>query len=130
MRCYRKVGCVLPTKAFLLGLLSVLYLSIPAQGQTPVVRKELRHDVSRPLRDLAIEPPSQPVGPAEADNLKMVPLPSGFRPHSEPDSLLQKAVPSVPWALAPRAGLKSAGLVSGFPHHLAPRHPPHPHPPP
>ena len=118
MRCYRKVGCVLPAKAFLLGLLSVLYLSIPAQGQTPVVRKELRHDVSRPLRDLAMEPPSQPVGPAEADNLKMIPLPSGFKPASEPDSVLQKAVPAVPEALAPTVGLNFEGLGSGFPNYV------------
>src|SRR5260370_18959394 len=65
-----------------------------------------------------MEPHRQPVGPAEADNLKMIPLHSGFKPDSEPESVLQKAVPAVPEALAPTVGLNFEGLGSGFPNYV------------
>jgi len=55
-----------------------------------LVRPEIHHDVSAPLRELAKNAPALPSGPTEADDLKVIPLSSGFKPASQPDTVLQK----------------------------------------
>src|SRR5215813_1614564 len=108
-----------PLKCFILGMmLLVLCSGIPVQGQNLVVRPELRHDVSAPLRDLAKIAPAVELGPQEADELKMIPLPSGFKPAGVPDSVLQKTPPGIPTVLGPAVGLNFEGLGTGFPNYF------------
>ncbi len=89
-------------------------------------RQDLQHDVSAPLRDLAKTTPAVQSGPTDADDLKVIPLPSGFKPSSEPDTVLQKnatGAPSGPATTGPTAGLNFEGLGTGFPNfpvHVAP----------
>lgn len=86
----------------------------------------MQHDVSAPLRDLANITPAVQSGPTDADDLKVIPLPSGFKPSSEPDTVLQKnaiGAPSGPATTGPTAGLNFEGLGTGFPNfpvHVAP----------
>src|SRR5713226_6237174 len=108
----------LSVKFFLLGLLSLLYSALPALGQNLVVRPEVRHDVSPPLRDLAKIAPAQELGPREADELKMIPLPPGFKPAGEPDTVLQTTARAAPTTLAPTVGLNFEGLGAGFPNYV------------
>src|SRR5215467_13426216 len=105
-------------KHLLLGLATSLILASPVFAQVPVVRQELSHDVSPPLRELAKNPPPVPAGIQEADELKVLPLPSGFKPANEPDTALQKAARVAPTALAPTVGLNFEGLGTGFPNYL------------
>lgn len=95
----------------------------PNSGPVMVVRKNLHHDVSAPLRDLAKARP-HPEQPKrhEAEEVKVISLPSGFKPANEPDPvlqdrILQSSVSKVNPAanLAPVAGLNFEGLGSGFP---------------
>lgn len=86
----------------------------------------MQHDVSAPLRDLAKTTPAVQSGPTDADDLKVIPLPSGFKPSSEPDTVLQKnatGAPTDPVTTGPTAGLNFEGLGTGFPNfpvHVAP----------
>ena len=48
-------------------------------GQAPIVRNELHHNVSKPLRELAVNPPAMPSGTLKADELKMLALIPGFQ---------------------------------------------------
>jgi uncharacterized repeat protein (TIGR01451 family) len=89
-----------------------------------VVRQELSHDVSPPLRELAKTPPALPAGPHEADELKLLPLPSGFKPAGEPDAALQRTAAVAPAELAPTLGLNFEGLGAGFPNYVVDLIPP------
>ena len=60
-------------------VLLVFLLSTSRVSQAPVVRSELHHDVSKPLRELAVNPPAMPSGIREADELEMLALTSGFK---------------------------------------------------
>ena len=86
----------------------------------------MRHDVSAPLRDLAKNSPAVQLGAAEADELKVIPLPSGFKPASEPDTVLQKRTTTDkgPAALSASVGLNFEGLGSGFPNYTIGAAPP------
>jgi uncharacterized repeat protein (TIGR01451 family) len=111
-------------KLVLLGL-PLLCSAVPALGQTLVVRPELRHDVSPPLRDLAKNAPAQELGPREADELKIIPLPPGFKPAGEPDTVLQSTTTTAtPTALGPTVGLNFEGLGTGFPNYVVNLAPP------
>jgi uncharacterized repeat protein (TIGR01451 family) len=82
----------------------------------------LHHDVSPPLRDLGKNPRVLQPGPAEAEDLKVIPLPSGFKPAGEPDRVLQSAVVQktaelAPTILSPTVGLNFEGLGSAFPNY-------------
>ena len=48
-------------------------------AQAPIVQNELHHDVSRPLRELALNPPTMPSGIREADELEILALTPGFK---------------------------------------------------
>jgi len=93
-------------------------------GPVLVTRKNLHHDVSQPLRDLvrnASASNSAPQEPQEAEEVKVIPLPSGFKLASEPDSVLQSALPArdnaAVAALGPAMGINFEGLGSGFPNY-------------
>jgi uncharacterized repeat protein (TIGR01451 family) len=108
----------------LFSLLALLSLASPVVAQSPVVvHNELHHDVSKPLRDLAANPPAHEAGEHEADELKTIPLPLGFKPANEPDAALQKTSAALPKAaapaqFAPTLGLNFEGLGSGFPNYV------------
>ena len=65
-------------KFVLFGLLGSL-LSISRLAQAPIVRNEPHHDVSKPLRELAVNPPATPSGIRKADELEMLALTPGFK---------------------------------------------------
>ncbi len=81
-----------------------------------IVRSNVHHDVSLPLRDLlrmqnALAPSSQ----EEAEPLRLIPVPSGLKPATDPDPVLQPVTRAADSALAPTAGLAFDGLGNGFP---------------
>ncbi len=104
LRCARRL---------LFSSIPFFLVASPAFGQGPVVRTELRHDVSPPLRDLAKNAPAQQLGPAEADELKTIPLPPGFKPADQPDTALQKTTIATPAALTPTPVLNFDGIGQG-----------------
>src|SRR5262249_42811840 len=61
----------------------------PTQGPTIGVGGETTHDVSPPLRDLMKGAPPVPQIEEEAEEVKLIPLPSGFKPAHVPDRALQ-----------------------------------------
>ncbi len=66
-------------KFVLFGLLVSLLSTSRLLAQGPIVRNELHHDVSKPLRELAVNPPAMRSGIREADELDMLTLPPGFK---------------------------------------------------
>ena len=64
-------------------------------GPVMISRRSLHHDVSAPLRDLA-KAASKPRPTLhqvrEAEEVKVIPLPSGFKPANEPDPVLQNRI--------------------------------------
>ena len=66
-------------KIVLLGLLVSLLSTSRVLAQAPMVRNELHHDVSKPLRELAVNPPAMPSGIRKADELEMLALIPGFK---------------------------------------------------
>src|SRR5262249_10645907 len=98
--------------------LAVLFcFSLPVFGQSPTVRTDLKHDVSPPLRDLAKTAPPLTAGPLEADDLRAIPLPSGFKPANQPDTVLQTTTTEAPTPLGPTVGLNFEGQGNGFPNY-------------
>lgn len=61
-----------------------------AAGQTPLVRNEVKHDVSAPLRDMVKTASVRQEGHEEAEPVRTIPLPPGFKPPEEPDPALQR----------------------------------------
>src|SRR5262252_3627926 len=100
-----------------LSLAVLICFSLPVFGQGPTVRTDLKHDVSPPLRDLAKSAQLPPAGPVEADDLREIPLPSGFKPANQPDSVLQKTTTEGPTPLGPTVGLNFEGQGNGFPNY-------------
>ncbi|HYL92666.1 MAG TPA: hypothetical protein VEW69_05865, partial [Alphaproteobacteria bacterium] len=87
----------------------------PVQGQVRVVRSDVQHDVSPPLRDLVKNaPPAEPTVP-EAEEMKLIPLPPGFKPEDEPDTVLQSRAVTAASSLAPVLGSNFEGLGVGQP---------------
>lgn len=66
-------------KFVLFGLLVTLLPTSRVLAQAPIVRNELHHDVSKPLRELAVNPPAMPSAIREADELEMLALIPGFK---------------------------------------------------
>ena len=66
-------------KFVLFGLPVYLLSTSRVLGQAPIVRNELHHDVSKPLRELAVNPPAMPSAIREADKLEMLALTPGFK---------------------------------------------------
>lgn len=91
----------------LAGLLSpafiILLLSLrPASGQTLVIHNDVHHDVSAPLRDMVTAAsPMPPEQPEQAEPVRTIPLPSGFKPADEPDPALQRTTAAPIAALSP-----------------------------
>jgi hypothetical protein len=69
-------------KFVLFGLLISLLSTRQVLAQAPIVGNELHHDVSKPLRELAVNPPAMPSGIREADELEMLAL-TGFQEHGK-----------------------------------------------
>ena len=65
-------------KFVLFGLLGFLLSTSRVLTQAPIVRNELHHDVSKPLRELAVNPPAMPSG-IRRDELEMLALIPGFK---------------------------------------------------
>ena len=98
-------------------------------GPVLVTRQNLHHDVSQPLRDLARNASaSAPQEQQEAEEVKVIPLPPGFKPANEPDSVLQRSLPirdnAAAAAFGPTMGLNFEGLGSGFPNYAISAAPP------
>jgi uncharacterized repeat protein (TIGR01451 family) len=97
----------------LAGLLSSAFIFLllslrPASGQTLVIHNDVHHDISAPLRDMVTAvTPMPPEQPEEAEPVRTIPLPSGFKPADEPDQALQRTT------AAPIAGL-SPTLINNF----------------
>src|SRR5205809_219092 len=78
-----------------------------------IVRSEVHHDVSLPLRDLiqarqrVIVPPGEV---NEAEPVRSIPLPRGLKPENELDQALQSTAFQAPAQFAPTAGLAFDGL--------------------
>jgi hypothetical protein len=66
-------------KFVLFGLLVSLLSTSRVLAPAPIVRIELHHEVARPLRELAVNPPAMGSGIREAGELGMLPLPPGFK---------------------------------------------------
>src|SRR5437763_1214739 len=91
-----------------------------------IIRSEVHHDVSLPLRDLiqarqrVIVPPGEI---DEAEPVRSIPPPRGLKPENEPDQALQSTAFQAPAQFAPTAGLAFDGLGNsslGFFVHAAP----------
>ena len=94
-----------------------------------VVRSDVHHDVSPPLRDLMKNAPLVPQTQEEAEEVKLIPLPSGFKPADVPDRALQPpfaaaatSAAQTPLALTPGLNFDGIGqgVPPGFSIHLAP----------
>jgi hypothetical protein len=48
-------------------------------AQAPIVRNELHHDIAKPLREVAVNPPAMPSAIRAADQLEMLALTPGFK---------------------------------------------------
>ena len=100
----------------------------PAISGIRIVRSNVHHDVSLPLRDLIQAVPvvvtsPQPEDMEEAEPVRPIPLPRNLKPASEPDSALQASTALAPAQLGPTAGLAFDGLgdsTLGFVVHGAP----------
>jgi hypothetical protein len=69
----------------------ILFGSLPrAISQTMSVRKEVRHDVSPPVRELPRISAAARVERHEAEPVRPIPLPTGMKPHELPDPVLQR----------------------------------------
>ncbi len=80
------------------------------------VRNELKHDVSPPLSDLVkAAPPPESGPPREVEELRLLPLPSGFKPAGEPDPVLQGAPAASPGSLGPTVIKNVAGIGQDVP---------------
>lgn len=79
----------------------VLGISLPSPAQVLITRQDVKHDVSPPLRDLATtDGPEVPeAAPREAEALRLIPLPEGFKPPSDPDPVLQRTTAMPPETL-------------------------------
>ena len=67
------------TKFVLFGLLVSLLSTSRVLAQASIVRNKLHHDISKPLRELAVNPPAMPSAIREADELEMIALTPGFK---------------------------------------------------
>jgi hypothetical protein len=93
-----------------------------------IIRSEVHHDVSLPLRDLIKANqrgimPSTPGEIDEAEPVRSIPLPPGLKPENEPDQALQSTAFQAPAQLAPTALSSFEGLGNsalGFFVHAAP----------
>ncbi|HXB21665.1 MAG TPA: hypothetical protein VNV88_09800, partial [Candidatus Solibacter sp.] len=92
-----------------------------------IVRSDVHHDVSAPLRDLLQVNQGAAAFPLpqeeEAEPVRPIPLPSGLKPATDPDLAHQSVAFSAPAQLAPTAGLAFDGLgnlANGFTVHAAP----------
>jgi uncharacterized repeat protein (TIGR01451 family) len=104
-----------------IALVSVVSSLAVAQGPTLVVHSEVKHDVSQPLRDLAKGArQSAPRQEAEEEEIRLIPLPPGFKPADVPDPVLQPPFAAdvtsagAPPA-APTLGLNFDGIGQGVP---------------
>jgi hypothetical protein len=66
-------------KFVLFALLVSLLSTSQVLAQAPILRNELLHDVAKPLRELAVNPPAMASGIREADELEMLALTPGFK---------------------------------------------------
>ena len=67
------------TKFVLFGLLVSLLSTSRVLARAPIVRSELHHDIAKPLREVAVNPPAMPSAIREADELEMLALTPGFK---------------------------------------------------
>ena len=83
----------------------VFCLALPASGQIRIVWTGVQHDVSPSLSDL-VETASGPAPEErEAEELRFIPLPPGFKPAEEPDKVLPRTTAAVSPHLAPTLGV-------------------------
>lgn len=94
---------------------SSFFCSALAGGQTPLVRNEVKHDVSPPLRDMVRTAFVQQEGHEEAEPVRTIPLPPGFKPPGEPDLALQRTTAAAQAASSPTLINNFEGIGSGLP---------------
>ncbi len=104
--------------------IAVLFLgfAVPSPGQVLITRQNVQHDVSPPLRDLAKAAKTAQGAPQthEAEPLRLIPLPEGFKLPETPDPVLQRTAPSLPEALAPTLINNFDGLGQDVPSGFSP----------
>ena len=99
-------------------------LAVPSPAQVLITRPDEHHDVSPALRDLVIQADTAArpveVAPHEAEPLRIIPLPDGFKPASEPDSVQQRTAITAPVGLAPSTINNFDGIGQGVPPSFSP----------
>jgi uncharacterized repeat protein (TIGR01451 family) len=102
-------------------VVALFHFASPAEAQTMEVRPDVRHDVSPPLADLMKNAPASAEGQNEADEIRIIPHPPGFKPADEPDPVRQPpgstagAPPAAPASLGPTLLLNFDGIGQGTP---------------
>ena len=97
------------------GILLLACLVSPALGQVQSTFTDVHHDVSRPLRDMAVTAVAQSSEPREDEPARLIPIPPGMKPASDPDSVLQRTSAKAPTLLGATPGLNFEGLGTGLP---------------
>jgi uncharacterized repeat protein (TIGR01451 family) len=117
---FRTLACMrasarLATLAIAFLLLLAFCLPPPASAQRRVVRNDVQHDLSPPLRDLAKLSPKPESEPEEdAEELHVIPLRPGYKPAEQPDLVLQSAAANaVPAAANPELLQNFDGIGQG-----------------
>jgi hypothetical protein len=95
--------------AWVSGVVSFVFVPI-AFSQTMAVRREVRHDVSQPVRAMAKASASERIERREAEPVRPIPLPPGLKPPERPDPVLQKTPRLAPTQLAPTAKTNFPGI--------------------
>ena len=83
-------------------------------GQNLAVRNEVKHDVSAPLREMVKDATLLPEEPKEAEPVRTVPLPPGFKPSDVPDPVLQKTTATTAATTVSSPALASISILNQF----------------
>jgi len=91
---------------------ALLVAASPAASQVMAVRSEVYHDLSPAVRDLPIASRT-PAAAHEAEPLRIISLPTGFKAPNVPDPVLQQTVATAPSMLAPATNINFDGIGQG-----------------
>ena len=90
-------------------------LSPLAPQRTMIVQQDIQHDVSLPLREMIKMAPEAGREAAEAEELRTIPLQTGYKPAEEPDSVLQRNATALSAQFAPTLISNFDGIGQGVP---------------
>ena len=103
------------SRQFLVCALLVASFVLSASGQNQTIFTDVHHDVSLPLRDLAIPAPGLTVAETDSEPVRRIPIPTGVKPSNVADPVLQTPAIAATALQAPVAGLNFEGLGAGLP---------------